>query len=314
MKKGLVIQGPLFSPGFGPYEFSKSGSFEKSWIEFDCKENILLTIQDALKYFDFIVLTTWKNTDYQEFIDSLSRIQKVHVVAIHESEGLKKLGMQGIHKYHQIATLQAGLQKLVELGCDLSAKVRTDHKIDIAELAQEVDDHQFKNVFSLGVPNLNLYELDRLTDFYFVGRSQVMYDLCTNYLVQKEYCLDTHKDYFLSFLNFLSKNETLVSRINQRDSSFRSDVLAISVWTTFFYPLSPKLFKNFYWRGKKVNHRLNSWIRWFHVFHSSAGRSSGLKFFMNLSFIFIVRLIKRRTIKLFSFFTYRFYRFKAQRL
>lgn len=314
MKKGLVIQGPLFSPGFGPYEFSKSGNFEKSWIEFDCKENVLLTIQHASKYFDFIVLATWNNTDYGNFFDSLSRIQKVHVVVIHESEGLKKFGMQGIHKYHQIATLQAGLQKLLELGCDLSAKVRTDHEINIAELAQEVDDHQYRNVFSLGVPNLNLYELDRLTDFYFVGRTQVMYDMCSDYLVQDEYCLDTHKDYFLSFLKFLSKNDTLVSGINQGDSLFRSEVTAISAWTTFFYPLSPKLFKNFYWRGKKVNHRLNSWIRWFHVFHSGSGRSNGMKFIMNLSLIFFVRLTKRRTIKFFSFFTYRFYRFKAQRL
>lgn len=314
MKKGLVIQGPMFSPGYGPYEFSRSGSFEKEWIEYDCRENVRSTIKIAINYFDHIVISTWKNEDYREFLETLSILDKVEVVILDETETLKNLGSRGIHKYHQIETLRAGLQKLAHFECVLAAKIRTDHNLDIRRLSNDVDKHQFRNYFSLGVPNINLYELDRLTDFYFVGRTEVMHDMCSQYLNQEEFCADTHKDYFLGFLKYLSRNEYLSNLIYDGGSRLKSKILSIFVWSNYFYPLNAELFKNFYWRGRKINHRLNGWIRWFHVFHSGKGRPYGLKFITNLFMIFSVQQVKRPTIKLSSFVLFRFYRFRSQKI
>jgi len=255
MKTGLIIQGPLFSPGFGPYEFQSDGSFEKSWIAYDCVENIQGIIKVAQNLFDVIVISTWANPTYTDFLENLQNCNGVEIVLLNESERLQELHQLGMHKYHQIETLRAGASKLEELGCEVVAKVRTDHSINLEVLYKHVERHKGKNKNSLGVPNINLFELDRLTDFYFVGRTSVIVGMC---------------DYYLS---------------------------------------SPEL-----WRGRRVNHRLNGWIRWFHTFHSSHNFVSSWKFPLNLFAILSVREIKRPTIRFSSAILFRLYRKKSHRL
>ncbi len=311
MKKGLIIQGPLFSPGFGPYEFKADGSFDKSWIDYDCAKNVQNTIEVAKKYFDHIVISTWRDDDYTNFLTSLGTHERVEIVLLDENARLSELNRLGVHKYHQIVTLRAGASKLEELGCDVVAKIRTDHAVNLELLSRQVKQHRGKNRKSLGVPNINLFELDRLTDFYFVGNSDVIRDLCDYYISHEEFCADTHKDYFLNFLTFLSKDKVLVEKIQNSESRLIRDYYCIFVWTHFFYPLSAALFKDFSWRGRLVNHRLNGWIRWFYTFHSSHNYFSRLKFLLNLISILLVREMKKPTIRFSSAILFRFYRLKA---
>jgi hypothetical protein len=314
MKTGLIIQGPLFSPGYGPYEFQSDGRFEKAWIEFDCKENVLLTIMEANRFFDYIVLVTWKNKEYSQFIKSLENYSRVTVIELEENDILSNFNLNGVHKYHQVETLKAGAGKLEELGCEFVGKIRTDHSLNIKLLAAQVKMHQHRNRDSLGVPNINLFELDRLTDFYFVGRSSVIREMCEFYMNRSENCKDTHRDYFLSFLLYLSKNQKMVSKIRDSESKFIRDFYSIVAWTSYFYPLSASFFKNFTWRGRLVNHRLNGWIRWFYSFHESRNALHILKLVLNLILLLSIRWIKRPTIKFSSALLFRFYRWRASRL
>jgi hypothetical protein len=313
MKTGLIIQGPLISPGFGPYEFQSDGSFEKSWITYDCVENIQGIIKVAENLFDVIVISTWANPTYTVFLENLKNYNGVEIVLLNESERLQEFHQLGMHKYHQIETLRAGASKLDELGCEVAAKVRTDHSIDIDILYKHVERHKGKNKNSLGVPNINLFELDRLTDFYFVGRTSVILGMCDYYLSSPELSPDPHRDYFLKFLTFLSSDDFLVDKIQNFKSSFMRDFHCIFVWTHYFYPLRAGLFKTFFWRGRRVNHRLNGWIRWFYTFHSSHNFVSSWKFPLNLFAILSVREIKRPTIRFSSAILFRLYRMKSHR-
>ena len=313
IKTGLIIQGPLYSPGYGPYEFKPDGSFEKSWIEFDCKQNLLETIQSAKMLFDHIVLATWHDPKYADFINSLAKYPHVHVIELKESPELVKLSQSGVHKYHQVETLRTGAAKSEELGCDVVAKIRTDHSVNLGLLSRQVKRHRLHNENSLGVPNINLFELDRLTDFFFVGRPEVIKGMCDFYLSSPETSVDTHRDYFLGFLHFLSKDEDLIQIIRDSESILKRDIKCVFAWTNYYYPLRSGMFRNFYWRGRGVNHRLNGWIRWFYAFHASRPDFLSIKFGLNLILILLVRQLKKPTIKYTSAVLFRVYRRKASR-
>jgi hypothetical protein len=313
MKTGLIIQGPLFSPGFGPYEFQSGGSFEKSWIAYDCADNIQGIIKVAANLFDVIVISTWENPAYTVFLEKLRNSYRIEIVLRNESERLQEFHQLGIHKYHQIETLRAGAFKLEELGCDVVAKIRTDHNIDLNILYKHVERHKGKNRNSLGVPNINLFELDRLTDFYFVGRTSVILGMCDYYLSRPELCPDLHRDFFLKFLTFLSSDDYLVDKIQSFKSPFIRDFYCIFVWTHYYYPLRAGLFKTFFWRGRRVNYRLNGWIRWFYILNSSRKFESSWKFPLNLFSILLIREMKRPTIRFLSAILFRLYRLKSQR-
>lgn len=311
MGKGLIIQGPLFSPGYGPYEFQSDGSFKKSWIDFDCKDNLLRTIESAKMLFDYVVLATWHDPKYADFIESISKYPYVHIIELEESPKLMKLSQSGVHKYHQVQTLRVGAAKLEELGCEVVAKIRTDHSLDLGLLSKEVERHRFRNENSLGVPNINLFELDRLTDFFFVGRPDIIKGMCDFYLNSPETCVDTHRDYFLGFLHFLSKDADLIKIIRDSESIWERDSKCVFAWTNYYYPLHSGMFRNFYWRGRGINHRLNGWIRWFYALHASQPKLHNFKFRLNLFLIIFVRQLKKPTIKYSSAVLFRIYRRKA---
>lgn len=310
MKTGLVIQGPLSSPGFGPFEFQSDGSFQKTWIEFDCKVNLHRILKQATQLFDFVTVSTWNDPEYLEFLEEIKNDYGVEVLALQADENLKHLDQLGIHKFHQIFTLNAGVKNLSRKGCDLVAKIRTDHFLDINLMHKEVLRHRHKNRYSLGVPNLNLFETDRLTDFYFVGNPQVIGDMCDAYVQGIHICDDTHKDYFLNFLCFLSGDEDFVRRIVYSSSKIERLYLLSKAWTIHFYPLNRKLFHDFYWRGRKVNHHVNGWIRWFFLFHSKSS-SAHVKSLFNLSLIWLLVSLKKPFMRIVSKFVYMFYRRKA---
>ena len=313
MGKGLIIQGPLFSPGYGPYEFQFDGSFKKSWIDFDCKQNLLRTIESAKMLFDYVVLATWHDPKYADFIESIGKYPYVHIIELEESPELMKLSQSGVHKYHQVQTLRVGAAKLEELGCEAVAKIRTDHSLDLGLLSKQVEQHRFRKENSLGVPNINLFELDRLTDFFFVGRPDIIKGMCDFYLNSPETCADTHRDYFLGFLHFLSKDADLIKIIRDSESIWERDSKCVFAWTNYYYPLRSGMFRNFYWRGRGINHRLNGWIRWFYALHASQPKLHNLKFRLNLFLIIFVRQLKKPTIKYSSAVLFRIYRRKALR-
>lgn len=312
MRKGLLIQGPINSPGFGPYSFDRSGNFKKYWIDYNTISNISNLVSSGLDLFDEIVISTWDSEENRRLLTQFSSTKRITCIFVNEDQNLKELTQLGTHKYHQIKTMHEGALILEQLDCEAIVKIRTDQNLDLKELSRLCEQHKFKNPYSLGVPYVNLFEIDRLTDFYFLGRAKTVVGVCNSYLHSPETFDDTHKDYFRKFSNYLiaafngsglGDKSTL-----SNDAKYRS-VLA---WTHCFYPLSASLHRNFYWRGEKVNNQLNSWLRWYFVFHARGSRGVRIKFVLNLVLLSIIRCFIKPTIKPSSYLKYRYFRLKAR--
>lgn len=308
MKTGLIIAGPILSPGYTPHFFDKNGNYQKSWVDYDSSPNILNLVNQASDLFDHIVLVIWKTSDYSEFLTKLRSTTKVEIVELSENAFLNnELINKGRSKYHQIETMRAGAKKLGELRCDLLARVRTTQEMNIEILFKEVLNHKKRNQKSIGVSYMNLFEGERLVDYNFVGYTDVIESLCESYLQSPELFDGVHEDYFWKFAMFLSGNV----KLNETDKllvQLRNHIRIVSNWTQVFYPLDRRLLKNFYWRGIKVNSNLNFWIYWSFLFHAKKSHSLRTKTFGNLVLIMLAQFLIRPLIRLYSFFAYKFYR------
>ncbi len=313
MKTGLIIAGPILSPGFTPYYFDKDGTYQKAWVDYDSSQNILNLMNQASNLFDHVVLVTWKTSHSSNFIEMLRLTTKLEIIELYENAFLiDELTNRGTSKYHQIETMYAGVKKLGELGCDVIAKVRTTHGINLKILFDDVLHHTKRNRRSVGVSYMNLFERDRLVDYHFIGNTDVIESMCASYLSTPELFLGVHEDYYWKFANFLSGNSNLKKsyKISKGLSNY---IRIISDWTQFFYPLNRKLLKDFFWRGVKVNSNLNFWIFWSHLFHAKNSRSLGIKTFGNIVVINLAQALIRPLIRPYSFFAYKFYRYRATR-
>lgn len=309
MKTGLIIAGPIFSPGYTPFYFDINGRYQKNWIDYDSSHNILNLIEQASNLFDHIVLVTWKARDSSNFLAKIRSTTKVEVIELEENAFLiDKLVKHGQSKYHQIETMHAGARKLGELGCDVIAKVRTTHGINLKILFEEVIHHTKKNSWSIGVSYMNLFEPERLVDYHFVGNAHVIESMCASYLSTPELFQGVHEDYYSKFASFLSGHANLKKNSKMR-SRLPNYVQIISDWTQIFYPLNRKLLKNFYWRGVQVNSTLNFWIFWSFLFHAKNSHSLWIKTFANILLVNIAQVLFRPVIRVYSFFAYRLYRY-----
>lgn len=307
VKTGLIIAGPILSPGYTPPFFDKNGNYQKTWVDYDSTENILNLVDDASDLFDHVILVIWKAEVYSDFLSKLHKKTKVDIVEMTESSFLIEQRVQGRSKYHQIECMQAGAKKLGELGCGVLAKVRTTHGIDIEILFKEVLNHKNRNPKSIGVSYMNLFEIHRLADYIFVGNTDVIEFLCESYLTTPELFQGVHEDYYWKFAKFLSGNVKL-NEDYKLLVRLRNHIRIISDWTQVFYPLDRRLLKNFYWRGVKVNINLNFWIFWSFLFHAKNSRNLRTKTLGNLVLVTLAQFLIRPLIRLYSFFAYKFYR------
>lgn len=293
MRTGLVIQGPILSPGFGPYRFNSDGEFKRAYIDYDSRENVLQLIEIAMNKFDFVVIATWRSAESVNFAKEIQNVKDVYIVEVEESETLKSFASESIHKYHQITTTLAGVQKLQELGCKLVAKVRTDQYLDVRSLHRQLLENR-NRISSLGVPYINLFELDRLVDFYFIGQTEIVIEVLSSYMSEPEAFTDVHLDYFYKFSKSLTGKATLLNPDSR--SGGAQFIQNHAIWSDTFYPLKKSLFTGLYWRGEKVNSQVNSWVRWF---NSCNSRISNL-------FVFtFVRVLRRISLRPRSYLLFR---------
>jgi hypothetical protein len=307
MRTGLVIQGPILSPGFGPYRFNSDGEFKRSYIDYDSRENILKLIEMARNKFDFLVIATWKSAESVNFAKKFQNVKNVYIVEIEESETLKRFASESIHKYHQITTALAGVQKLQELGCELVAKVRTDQYLDVRSLHGQLLENS-NRISSLGVPYVNLFELDRLVDFYFIGQTETVIEVLSSYMNEPESFTDVHLDYFYKFSKSLTGKATLLNpNLRSGGQQFFQNH---AIWSETFYPLKKSLFAGLYWRGEKVNSQVNSWVRWFKSYKLGIlNRNQAI--FLNLIVFTLVRLSRRITLRPRSYLLFRVNRIRG---
>ena len=313
MKTGLVIQGPVFSPGFGPYKWTTNGVFKKEYIPFDSSENILQLVKVASPIFDEIIVVTW-SSEYSSNVKRELMSTNITFLECNEELFLSEMShlghniKSGNHKYHQIYTINLGTKELIKRNCQVMAKIRTDHFLDVNALQKAVKKQAERDFSYFGAPYLNLFELDRLTDFYFISHCHTMKELTQAYLCDSQINEDTHYDYFYKFTKYLVSND------NRNDNSFIRNQLSkrfftYFVWTSYLYPIDLKVFKSLTWRGLKVNHRLNYWIRLFYTIKCTKGTLLIPAVVFNFFIINVLRVFHRLSGRSISFIQYRFSKF-----
>ena len=208
------------------------------------------------------MVSTWNSAHASKLISKFESNRKVIVVLNSEDTFLAEKRKSGTHKYHQIFSLLTGIRILKNMGCDVFVKSRTDQRLHMAKMYKAAVRHSKKIRAPLGVPYMNLFEIDRLNDFYWVGDTKAMETVCSSYLETPEVYSDGHMDYFYKFSKVLLEiNFSAASGIPSA-RGFWNLPENYRIWTTCFYPLRKSLFQGVKWRGKTINSSLNSWIRW----------------------------------------------------
>ena len=141
LKIGLIIQGPINSPGIrGPFLRDKSRDIknEKEFItDYDCTENIINLANDAEEYFDEIVLSTWQNSS----LEILEKNQSITKLVVSDeskftSEAINNtMFLQNYKKMFYTIKVACDYLKLKDL--DFIVKVRTDLEVDLKLLYDE---------------------------------------------------------------------------------------------------------------------------------------------------------------------------------
>lgn len=157
----------------------------------------------------------------------------------------------GNRKYHQIYTIDLGTEELIKCDCQVIAKIRTDYFLDVNALHKAVK-NKHHEIFTLFL-------------------TATMKDLTKAYLSDSQINEDTHYDYFYKFTKYLVSND------NKNDNSIIRNQLSkrfftYFVWTSYLYPIDLEVFKSLSWRGLKVNHRLNYWVRLFYIIKCAKGK------------------------------------------
>lgn len=178
----------------------------------------------------------------------------------------------------------------------------------MSKLFKAATRHSKKNPASLGVPYMNLFEIDRLADFYWVGETETMERLCSTYLQTPEIYIDGHKDYFYKFSkDFFQNSSSSESVGNQTRGNWKLPENYL-LWTSAFYPLRKSIFRSSKWRGRKINSALNNWIRWHNLIYCSNSSLTVFGTIGNILIIKLVKAIKRPFIPLFGAVQYRIFR------
>jgi hypothetical protein len=221
-------------------------------------------VESSAKIFDEVLLITWRQNlgSFDVFWKPFKNFQ---IILLDEEE----LPVKGnnTNKYRQVFTTLVGSNLMEGKGCTTVAKVRTDQSVSLGLLHAAVKSHKtHRPVSSLGVPYVNLFEIDRLADFYLVGNPALISTIMRNYLDSPEEFADTHKDYFYKFLNSAFKfKEGKTLALSQENKA----ALAFQAWSTHFYPLPSQLYKSMVWRSIKVSPRIERGLRLHTLFQGS---------------------------------------------
>jgi hypothetical protein len=263
-KFGLVIQGPIHSTGFsGATWCSKHGEINKDNVH-NASSDIVSSYLEAKKFFDEVVIITWSTEDTSEIENFIvvKDLIKLDPRRFEREINENSYPASSKNTKKQFFTTLEGLKVLMSRGCDISAKQRSDIKLDVFQL------HTFLSTEAKAlernriiIPLVNLKSLNWIQDFYFGGRTSTLISWSESVLNKKDFYLTSHKDIFykLSLLNagrllkplglslldfFPSDTANLTSR--------QSRVLQ-EVWENQLKLFPMSIWKNLVWRGASMS-------------------------------------------------------------
>lgn len=252
-KCGVVIQGPLLSHGkVGSAANKAFDSLDEDDVtDYDCIENII-RLEELLADFGEVVITTW-NTEPERLRKELQRsVSSAKILTLDDNTKHLK-AKEGLlprnNKYRQFLSSIAGLQALSQKGCSYAIKLRTDQLLDVRALYQDFITVKKKRKIHLMVPFAEKRFPDALADFYFVGKTQEMLSLFSEYINSEELHDGVHKDIYYSFSKTI--DSTFKSRKWKRSKSCREEHLWR--WNNVYSPASRRVYDSIVWRGESIS-------------------------------------------------------------
>lgn len=210
-KKHLVIQGPTLSIGRTGKNYV--GYDPKTFVHYNCIDNINRLIKDFGHLFDTIVISTW-DTEQITLNQISTESQNVKLLKLAETalnDGADKLP-KGMNIYKQFFSTLEGVLSIDHISdTDIVFKIRTDQYLDLERVIQEYHPER------INIPSVD--ETNAMSDFYIVSSAKRMKELCLSILNFREVSalsglfLDVHRLMFLG-LFYQSKGIEIASSLD----------------------------------------------------------------------------------------------------
>lgn len=175
----LVIQGPILSKGrTGRSHLSYDKNNKKAVVSFDCKESIQQMLKAFAALFNGVVVVTWEGEEISnEDFDFCTNCTLIQLKPIEKKYASDFHPTGEINFLKQFISTQAGIEALQEQNPNqYIVKIRTDQYLDLGHLLAE---HQGmteqERQQKIGIP---FFVNHTISDFYFVGRQQLLINLC----------------------------------------------------------------------------------------------------------------------------------------
>lgn len=264
LKLGLVIQGPIHSSGYSGLTWcSKHGEIKKDNFH-DATSDIVSTYLEAKKVFDEVVIITWSTEDTSEIekyvvAEDLIRLDprkfEWEIAERSYSSTVK-------NTKKQFFTTLEGMKVLSSRGCDISAKQRSDLKLNIfqlhAFLSREAKALEKDRII---IPLVNLKSLNWIQDFYFGGWTSYLISWSETVLHQKDFYFSPHKDIFYK-LALLNTDLSLEPSSLRVFNFFPSDTAKLTtkqasilqeVWESQLKLFPMSIWNSLTWRGASMS-------------------------------------------------------------
>lgn len=259
-KIGLVIQGPLYSPGRSGANahISEAELIEEDLVKYNCVHNIIKLFSEFRHQFDEMLFVKW-DTDNSSLLES--KINKNDILNISDEApnlAQKKntiLKIDNINR--QFYSTLIGLEHLAKKKCTYAIKIRTDQFLDLTKmklhLLKLISQKSISN--HIVVPYFNIKDPDRISDFYFGGETSSLINACKVILYEPRFFdKKNHRDFFYKWAFLFNKKKSLSSQnIYKSESQYtKAQYLAvISAWKKNFSSFPREIFENLIWRGHK---------------------------------------------------------------
>lgn len=244
MSWGLVIQGPKISFGQGP---------NSNLTGYNSTRDVLTNVEALGDYFSAIVLSTWKNENF----DLPCGIQSFQILSTSPPKSHRDID----NRKKQIISLSEGIRVLSEQNITHVLKIRTDQVIPVG-LVKFIQDYFIENSNEpkLMVSEFLGYENFYCGDFMFAGHIRLVEKFCAANLKSKiKFHPVATKDYILKFCNsvglfpsFVKFFPPLFLYLFCISTQPKVIVLWAKIRANLFFAPPRELFLDISWRGIRM--------------------------------------------------------------
>lgn len=237
----LLITGPTQSVG---RTSDPLGGPAPNVVDYDCRSNIE-KLADSAPFFDS-VLFTWEGQPSPPGVNSIFL----------SDEGLLDGPTYSKNMYRQSFLIARGASYALQTGYDYVVRMRTDQFFDLKQLT----DFDFA---AAAAGKLVIFPLrigaPWLSDFFFLGRANLIADFFAEHLTQGRLSDNVHEDLFRrwSVVNGIS-DSALFPRFGQPMTHAQIQIVH-QIWAKSLHTIDVNCLDDFWWRGNPLKLDVETW-------------------------------------------------------